>query len=153
VHRKAQPIFHWPLPTVNGVLVQAPWDCFGPSSTTNGPEPDVVAGAEVLLLGWVVGVWLAGTVVPVAPPLDGEVPPEPDSAGKGRWDPVPVASLEVAELEPPVGKQLPRSIPITSVPTAAVTNCQVLHETRSLIFSSPGASASRGVSCPQLPTD
>jgi hypothetical protein len=24
VHRKAQPIFHWPLPTVNGVLVQAP---------------------------------------------------------------------------------------------------------------------------------
>jgi hypothetical protein len=144
-------MFHWPLLTVNGVLVQAPWDCFGPSSTTKGPAAGVAAGAEPPLAA-VVGVWVGGTDVPDAAPLldADEVPPAEDSAGRGR-DAVPPPPVEVADGEPPVGKQLPRSIPTTRVPTAATTSCQVLHDIRSLIFSSPGAIPSRGVSVPHSP--
>jgi hypothetical protein len=135
-------MFHWPLVTVNGVLVQAPWDCFGPRSTTRGP----VAGAVVAVLPPAVEVCVPGADVAVEPAavVAEEVPPAvPDSAGKGL-DPPPAAAD--GEVELPLGKQLPRSIPTISVPAAATTSCQVLHDTRSLILSWPGVRASPEIS-------
>jgi len=140
-------MFHWPLVTVNGVLVQAPWDCLGPSNTTRGPEAGAVAGAVVAVLpAAVVGFCVPGADVAVEPGavVAEEVPPAvPDSAGKGL-DPPPAAA--VGEVELPLGKQLPRSIPTISVPAAATTSCQVLHDTRSLILSWPGVRASPEIS-------
>ncbi len=126
-------MFHCPLETVKGVLVQAPWDCFGPRSTTSAPEAGVDVGTdEAVLPAAVVGVCAGGAVVADAPVLPGVVPPAPDSAGRERDPPPPEA---VFGVDPPVGKQLPRSIPMTSVPMATSATCQGLNEIRSLILS------------------
>jgi hypothetical protein len=83
----------------------------------------------------------ADVAVEPAPVVAEGVPP--DSAGKGL-DAPPAEAVFDGEL--PVGKQLPRNIPTMSVPTAARTNCQVLHDVRSLILSWPGARLSPEIS-------
>ena len=92
MHWYAQPMFHWPPLTVNGVLVQAPFDCMGPSRTEMVPagvDVDVDVGdappaavVVVALAGAVVVAAPPGAVVVEAPaPPTVLVPPAGDAAG------------------------------------------------------------------------
>jgi hypothetical protein len=89
VHLYAQPMFHCPLLTVNGVLVQAPLDCLGPSNTETVPAGAAVevGGAPpvavvVVELDPAKVVVVAGTVDPEEPvPAGVLVPPAGAAAG------------------------------------------------------------------------
>ena len=55
-------MFHWPLATVKGVLVQLPRACFGPSNTDAVP---VEGGPDDAMVVLVVELDVAGCVVDV----------------------------------------------------------------------------------------
>lgn len=129
-------MFHWPAPTVNGVLVQFPcvWGV-GPRRTVTGP---VVTGAEVgvddeELVGALVDVVGAdddaATVVVVAAPLGAA----PDSGGS-----VYEGVLAVCDDAVPDFPEFPMTIPMRIAASPTTTRCQVLHDRRSRIFNSPG---------------